>query len=212
METFAKLIDSVASFAWPIVILIVAYYLKDYIFGILSALKRQLESGASVKFKDIEFRGINVADFRNRQDAVYSREAVSSDVAKFRHERYKKSRNLFLVHQVRPTGELHERNHLPVYEIVLYLVGHKSYGLLNDVKEVDYYFGERFGRTVGEYGAYYKVRNGNDGFAVRLTAYGPTLCIAKVRFHDNEEATLTRYLDFEGTGYQYKEVPGENNA
>ncbi|MGI0135114.1 MAG: pYEATS domain-containing protein [Candidatus Micrarchaeaceae archaeon] len=209
METFAKLIDSVASFAWPVVILIVAYFLKDYIFGILSALKRQLESGASVKFKDIEFRGINVADFRNRQDAVYSREAVSADVARSRHDRYTKSRNLFLVHQVRLTGKLHEHNHLPTCEIVIYLVGHKSYGLLNDVKEVAYYFGEKFARTISEYGAYYKVRNGNDGFAVRLTACGPTLCVAKVRFHNSEEATLTRYLDFEGTGYQYKEIPGE---
>ena len=51
--------------------------------------------------------------------------------------------------------------------------------------------------------------NGNDGFAVRLSAYGPTLCVARVRFHDGTEATLTRYLDFEGTGYKYKEIPEE---
>ena len=209
MDAFAKLIESLASFAWPVAILVIGYYLKDYVIGILSGLKQQLAAGASLKFKEFEFRGINVADFRTREDSVYSREPVSEEVASARHERYDRCRNIFLVHQCKPTGDVHEQNGLPTYEIAIYLIGHKSYGLLNEIKEVDYYLGERFGRSLGKYGAYYKVRNGNDGFAVRLTAYGPTLCVALVRFHDGKEATLTRYLDFEGTGYRYKEISGE---
>jgi len=47
------------------------------------------------------------------------------------------------------------------------------------------------------------VKNGTDNFAVRTNAYGPMLCEARIVFHDGSEKTVSRYLDFEGTGYRF---------
>jgi len=49
----------------------------------------------------------------------------------------------------------------------------------------------------------YVVENGSDGFAVRINAYGPILYEARIIFHGQAEATVSRYLDFEGTGYRF---------
>ncbi len=54
-----------------------------------------------------------------------------------------------------------------------------------------------------DYGTKFTVENGTDSFAVRVTAYGPMLCEARIIFHDFSESTVCRYLDFEGTNYRF---------
>jgi hypothetical protein len=71
------------------------------------------------------------------------------------------------------------------------LIPHKNFGRLNDIKEVEYYLGRYFGAHRGEFGTKYVVQNGSDGFAVKLTAYGPSLCEARINFHDGTETTVT---------------------
>ena len=113
---------------------------------------------------------------------------------------------MFLVHRVRVTGLFHPFNKLPTYDITVYLISHKNFGHLNDVKEVQYYFGQHFGLKKSEYGTKFIVTNGTDNFAVRTNAYGPTLCEALIVFHDGTESHVSRYLDFEGTGYRFAAV------
>ena len=57
-----------------------------------------------------------------------------------------------------------------MYDIVIYLMPHKSYGRINDVKEVEYYLGQYFGRERGLFGTKNIVQNGSEGFAVWLDA------------------------------------------
>ena len=71
------------------------------------------------------------------------------------------------------------------------------------MKEVHYYFGQHFGLKQNEYGTQFIVKNGTDNFAVRTNAYGPTLCEARIIFHDGTNTNVSRYLDFEGTGYRF---------
>lgn len=93
---------------------------------------------------------------------------------------------------------------LPTFDVSVYLVSHKNFGHLNDVREVQYYFGQHFGLKQSEHGTKFIVENGSDGFAVRVNAYGPMLCEARIIFHDNTETTVSRYLDFEGTDYRFR--------
>lgn len=93
---------------------------------------------------------------------------------------------------------------LPTFDVSVYLLPHKNFGRMNDVRQVEYYFGQHFGLTQSAYGTKFIVENGSDDFAVRVNAYGPMLCEARIVFHDGVETTVSRYLDFEGTSYRFQ--------
>jgi len=113
---------------------------------------------------------------------------------------------------VRATGQSHPITGLPTFDVSVYLISHKNFGHLNDVREVQYYFGQHFGLKQSEYGTKFVVENGSDGFAVRVNAYGPMLCEARIIFHDDSETTVSRYLDFEGTDYRFRSETNKTDA
>jgi hypothetical protein len=203
MNAFATMVQSIA---WPITLLIIGYFAKDRVFDLLSALRRQILAGATFKFKDIEYKGVDLSDFEKMGNSSFVRESADDEILKRRNEIYAIRKNIFLVHRARESGKVHPVNGLPTYDISIYLIGHKSYGAINDIKEVQYFFGKYFGLNQSSNGTKYIVRNGTDGFAVSLNAYGPTLCEARVVFHDGTEALFDRYLDFEGTGYRFDDA------
>ena len=73
----------------------------------------------------------------------------------------------------------------------VYLIAHKNFGHVNEVRQVEYYFGQHFRLRKSEYGTKYIVENGTDGFAVKTNAYGPMLCEARIIFHDGTETTIS---------------------
>ncbi len=199
----SALLSALAGFAWPALILIVGIYYRREIDALVELLRRQLASGAALKWKDFEFKAIEIESFDTRDGTAYSQENADEEFFKRRHHSYAQNKNLFLVHRVRATGLFHAVNGLPTFDITVFLTSHKHFGHLNDVKEVQYYFGHHFGLRQNQYGTKFIVRNGTDHFAVRTSAYGPTLCEALIVFHDGTEAHVSRYLDFEGTGYKF---------
>jgi pYEATS domain-containing protein involved in immunity len=201
MESIATIVSSLA---WPATILFVGWYLREHIVGVLTALKRQLAFGASLKYKDFEFQGVPLNSATEKDGSGFKREPAETGILDARNKIYANQKNLFVVHRVRPTGEIHKENGLPTYDVSIYLVPHKSFGALNDVKSVEYYFGKYFGASQSPNGTKYIVTNSSEGFAVKLNAYGPMLCEAKILFHDGSEALTNRYLDFEGTGYTFR--------
>jgi hypothetical protein len=204
MKGLGQVLSGLASLAWPVGIAFLIWWFRDQIQSLLTAFRQQIASGAAWKWKDFEFRGVDVTAFDNRGDTAYERVPADKGIFEKRHESYRLNKNLFLVHRVRPTGRLHEVTGLPTYDMSIYLVSHKNFGKMNDVKEVHYYFGQHFGIAKSEFGTKYVVKNGTDGFAVRINAYGPTLCEALIIFHDTTDTTVSRYLDFEGTGYRFQ--------
>lgn len=208
MNNIATIASSVV---WPITILVIGWYLRTYIVGVLVALKKQLTYGASLKYKDFEFQGIALNAADTKDGSGFTREPAEAPLLEARNEIYGKQKNIFVVHRVRPTGENHSQNGLPTYDVSIYLVPHKNFGALNDVKRVEYYFGKYFGRSASPNGTKYIVTNGSEGFAVTLNAYGPMLCEARILFHDGSEALTNRYLDFEGTGYKFRSETVESD-
>jgi len=112
---------------------------------------------------------------------------------------YAGNSNLFIVHVWRPSR-------LPgqVADISIRLAEHERHGRsprdgqasqerpLTDgiVERVEYYLGSSFRRTFDKHDA------GNN-FRLDISAYGPTLCVARVHFTDGRRpVTLQRYLDF----------------
>ena len=203
MESFSVIIESLSSFAWPLLIFVAGYSFRRQIRGILAATNQQLLSGAAIKWKDFEFKGVELDSFDKIGATSYTQEPADINILNKRHGSYRKNRNLFLVHRARRSDKLHPITNLQTFDISVYLIPHKSFGKINDVREVQYYFGNHFGLSRANCGTKYIVRNGSDSFAVKINAYGPTLCEARIIFHDSTEVTVSRYLDFEGTGYRF---------
>jgi hypothetical protein len=200
LESLAKIIQALA---WPGLVLFGIWYLRPNILPLIQTVRQQIASGAALKFKDFEFKGKDLSEFEIMNGNSYAQEEASDEIRKIRNSYYKDSKNLMLVHRVRPTGEFHAVNGNLTFDISVYIIAHKSYGAINDVREVRYYFGEYFGKSTSKFGAEFVVRNGSENFAVKINAYGPSLCQARIIFHDNSEMTQERYLDFEGTGYRF---------
>jgi hypothetical protein len=203
MENFAKLIGSLSGFVWPGLIMFFGWRFRKELSGLSQLLRRQLASGAAIKWKDFEFKGMELTSFDARDGTGFQQEQADKEIFDRRHAGYNKNKNLFLVHRVRPTGKSHPITSLPTYDVSVYVLPHKNFGHLNDIREVQYYFGQHFGLRQSMYGTKYVVQNGSDNFAVRVNAYGPMLCEARIIFHDGTEATVSRYLDFEGTDYRF---------
>ncbi len=200
----AKLVEAAAGFAWPALLAFVVWCFRTQITVLFQPLRQQLASGAAIKWRDFEFKGFNIESFEVKSGSDYSQIPADQQVLDERHEAYKRSKNLFLVHRVRPTGQDHSVTALPTFDVSVYLLSHKNFGHINDVREVEYYFGQHFGLKQAEFGTKFVVRNGSDNFAIRVTAYGPTLCEARLLFHDGSKAIVSRYLDFEGTIYRFQ--------
>jgi hypothetical protein len=209
VSQMAELLSAVSSFAWPVVFGTILFYFRKEITDVIQSLRRQLNAGATFKLKDFEVKGI-VLDAINedaRGNWVYLKENASEEEYRTRDAVYQKNRNLFLVHTASRTDEYHPKQGFRLVDVSIFLIPHQGYakdstiqqfGRLNEVNEVEYYFGRHWGS--GDYGRSYRVRNGSDGFAVRFRPFGPTLCVATVRFHDGEEVKLERYIDFQSAG------------
>jgi hypothetical protein len=202
MEAFLSFLSSLV---WPGTVLAVGYYLRDHINSALLLLRQQIGRGATLKYKEFELIGVPLDSSTDKEGKGFLREAAETELLEKRTAVYAAQKNIFVVHRVRPTGEYFSENKHPVFEVLIYLYPHKSYGKLNDVKKVEYYFGHYFGRSQSTNGTKYIVENGSDAFAVKVTAYGPMLCEARIVFHDGTEVVTNRYLDFEGTEYKFKQ-------
>ncbi|MCY1707375.1 pYEATS domain-containing protein [Pannonibacter sp. SL95] len=206
MKGLASLIEALAGFAWPALIAFGFYYFRNSILQISKAISDQVRLGASVKYGQLELVGKKIDDFPLMDgNSIYDLEAADKEIYDRRDAIYKQSKNLLLVHRFKKTEKISASGDA-YFDISVFIVPHKRHGKLNDVKHVEYYFGKNFGSAEFPiYGAKYVVKNSTDGFAIRTQAYGPSLCEARVVFHDGTSAILYRYLDFEGSGYRYQE-------
>ncbi|MCF2524348.1 pYEATS domain-containing protein [Bradyrhizobium sp. G127] len=211
MTEFNNFLTALSGFAWPGLIFSFGFYFRSEIRSLYLQFQRQLASGAALKWKDFEFRAIQIDPLDLRDGTEYVQEPADKEFLDKRHKSYQANKNLFLVHRVRPSGQVHPFNDLPTYDITVYILSHKNFGHLNDVKEVHYYFGQHFGLRKNEYGTKFIVKNGTNNFAVRTNAYGPTLCEARIIFHDGGETNVSRYLDFEGTGYRFSSATNNSD-
>jgi hypothetical protein len=160
MEQIAKLLQSLSGFAWPVLIAFIGWRFRAQLESLFQLAKQQIASGAAIKWWNFEFKGLDLASFDSKDGNGYRQDVVDDEIFGFRHKIYKTNKNLFLVHRVRPTGDAHRITGLPTFDVSVYLISHKNFGHLNDVQEVQYYFGQHFGLKKGPHGTKFIVKNG----------------------------------------------------
>lgn len=109
---------------------------------------------------------------------------------------YKRCRNVFLAHTIKPS-----RMSGMKYDIYIYLVGEEDPSEGNDlalVTEAFFYLGPDWGKK-----PFHCTKDKDLKIGILTSAYGPVLCTASVRFKDNTEIVLERWIDFE-MGYVFE--------
>jgi hypothetical protein len=185
-----------SALAWPLGLLGGAYIFRDQIKRLLFAATQWFRGVTEVKIGGVELKGIRVepGDKNFAQTRDIERVAATRSESDERDAIYANSRNLMLVHRVRPSDKPDQTFDISVF-LVRKETNRATVARFNEVSHVDYDLGRFFG--AGEYGSKYVVRDPANGYAMQTSAYGSPLCIARVHFHDGHVATLSRYLDFE---------------
>jgi hypothetical protein len=193
-------IKALAELAWPALFVLVVFLFRARVLEILGVFREQMAAGATLKFGDLELKGIEVGSFQSNPNSIFERAEQDVSLTSARNALMGGSGGLFLVHRARKNGKKNS-NGYDLFDVSIYLVSHKLRGKFGDVDRVEYQLGES--RDVaGAVGQRYIVRDPSNGFAIIREGYGPTLCVAKVIFRNGNEVVLNRYLDFEGTGFK----------
>jgi|SRR5690349_1207453 len=111
----------------------------------------------------------------------------SQDLEEQRIRCYQEYHGVFLVHSWRPSTRLGQ-----LADVVLRLQQHSNGPLSSgEIVCVEYALGPKFfPRPVTK-------RNRNQHFRLEVSAYGPMLCLARVRLANGSSFVLQRYVDFE---------------
>ena len=107
-----------------------------------------------------------------------------------RHNVYKEFKYLHVVHTIKPSEPKEYVENLRVFDVSVYIAPHRNLGKLNDVSQVRYYFGHKWGK--GKYGSMYVVESANDNFALTAKMYGACMCIAVIEFHDGSKCETSK--------------------
>jgi len=119
-------------------------------------------------------------------DIVVGPKSGAEDLEVVRVSRYQKYQGVFLVHSWRPS-----RQQGQVADIVLQLQQHGDGPLKSGLVEaVEYALGPKFFLRP------HVKTNREESFRLEVSAYGPFLCLARVRLKDGSSFDLERYADF----------------
>lgn len=114
-------------------------------------------------------------------------EAVEGGLEGERQARYQSCKGLFLVHTARRSSTSGQ-----VADILLQVTQHRSGPLTSgSVRKVEYQLGPKF------FAAPVEKTDPTDGFSLRVSAWGPFLCVARVTLDDGTALVLERYVDFD---------------
>ncbi|MBK9962736.1 MAG: hypothetical protein IPP06_15865 [Saprospiraceae bacterium] len=102
-----------------------------------------------------------------------------------RNSIYSDAKDICLVHTLWPSKRENQD-----YDIYIYLIKHKS-NSLEEVEYAEFFLGKYWKNKV------FKVDNKDNRIGIYTSAYGPFLCLCKIKFKSGEEAFISRYIDFE---------------
>lgn len=199
LSQIADLLSATSSFAWPALFIVGVYLLRDRLREIVSVAIRRVDQAADIELGSIKLKGATVTPSGevlrgDVNETIAVIRAAKSDVDK-RHGLYAERRNLMIVHTIKPVEPAEFVDGFRVFGVSVFLHPHRNFGKLNDVKQVTYYFGDKWGD--GKFGSKYLVDNGNEQFAMTAQMYGSCLCVAEIELHDGTKIEMDRYLDVE---------------
>lgn len=173
---------------------------KDPLRPVCVVLRRKLRRGDILYGERFETDGIkhlgrDTASPSEREQqhqrlaGLASPVGMESSLHEERKKRYETSGGWMLVHRYRESQTPDQE-----YDISVYLILKKSNqepGLEKKIEFVRYAVGEMWR------GSPFTVTDPRNGFELRLSAYGPFICIAEVHFADGSTCQLERFIDFE---------------
>lgn len=198
MGEFSDWVKMVGHLAWPATVLALCFLARKQIRSVVEAIASRIGDPSShvkidrsgIEIKTLEEANPSLASIAAEQPAGRNTitAADSAEATSFANERtviYNKSRRICLVHVLEPTTRRNQ-----AYDLFIYLVPHKG-GDLASVRRAEFFFGKYWGNRV------FEGKHVGDVIGVRTAAYGPFLCTCRITFSDNEQVTVSRYIDFE---------------
>jgi hypothetical protein len=189
----SHLLKHLAPFVWPALALAAAVLLRRQIFTVLDLLIRRLGEGGALSLGPLKLSEVKVMVGPNRV-VVRSQNVEAQDDngigAQRKEALYKSNRYVFLTHRL-------YRSLTPgqAFDVLLYLIPRTTadapLDALAHVKEVRYFLGRYWGNKI------IIATNRWDNFAIAISAWGNTACLAEIVFNDGETVTQWRYIDFE---------------
>lgn len=198
-ERSSDLISALSNFAWPAVVLLLLYITRHRTSELISVAIRRIEAATEIEIGGVKIKGAVLNQtgdvIRDDKDSTEIISASKTDLER-RDEIYANSRNLFLVHTIRPAKPKRYVDEIPVFDVSVYVTAHRNRGHINDVRSITYYFGDKWGKS--KHGSKYMVESANNCFALTAQMWGACWCVAELKFHDSTETViLERYLDVE---------------
>lgn len=180
--------QSLSTFVWAAVVLLVVLVFRRDITELVRLVSRRVRLGSGIKLGSFEIGHAYVAPgVGAAQDAAAIVRKDSGARHAQRERYYVPNRNIQLVHRITPSTKPNQ-----LYDILIYLVAHPGTDAsLAAVKQVEYYFGKSWGQ-----GVFTSVDRAR-GFGIATSAYGPFMCTAELHFADGEKVMINRYIDFE---------------
>lgn len=198
-ERGSEFISALSNFAWPAVVLLLLFITRHRISELISVAIRRVEAASEIEIGGVKIKGavLNQTGDVIRDEKSSTRIEPASKADRDRRDHiYSKTRNLFLVHTIRPTEPKRFADEFPVFDVSIYVTAHRNRGHINDIKNITYYFGDKWGKP--KYGSKYIVESANNCFALTAQMWGACWCVAEISFHNSEKTeVLERYLDVE---------------
>ena len=198
LDQISGLISAVSGFSWPAIAIVFLVLMRARLGELIAIGMNRLEHAADIELGSLKLKGalISVSGEVIKDDSDYAEvvQAKKADLEE-RHEIYEKQRKLMLVHTIKPAEPKETIEGVRVFDVSVFVVSHRGFGKLNDIKTVSYYFGDKWG--AGTYGSKYVISNSNSSFALTAQMYGACICVAEIEFHTGELIKEHRYLDVE---------------
>jgi hypothetical protein len=192
MKDYVPLLQTLA---WVLLIAVVLVAFRREFRNFAESIRHRVDSGspfelgvgqvASVKLGELQqLRRVEPTE-PGRQLPDPTAEAAVEHWSRMRDEIKNQSREVYLAHIIKPSAIPGQR-----YDVYVFLLGSKDADL-SKVERAQFFLGRHWGNRI------FDVPNQGGSIGLSTSAYGPVLCLCRIRFQDGHEAMVSRYLDFE---------------
>lgn len=192
MEDYVPLLQTLA---WVVLVAGVLFAFRRELRDFAASIRSRLDAGSPVEFGIGQLASVKLGELRQfprvepaepgRQLLDATAEAAIEQWSRIRDGIKNESRNVYLAHIIKPSAIPGQR-----YDVYVFLVGAKDADL-SQVEGAQFFLGRHWGNRI------FDVPNRDGSIGLSTSAYGPFLCVCRIRFQDGHEAMVSRYLDFE---------------
>ncbi|MFE7504172.1 pYEATS domain-containing protein [Promicromonospora sp. NPDC057488] len=199
MRAYLATVPLLETLAWIGLILIVLVCGRKQWVSIVEAIRSRVQRGDGIK---ISIPGLLSAELSRSAIGLVSvapdsdsKSADPSGVGTLEDRRTTLGRTQRGVHIVHIAAPSMSRDGW--YDVLVYLSGYNrsSFGVpddLSDIKAATFQMGPKFSPSTAKI-----LNRGKKRIGFKTSAYGPFLCVCRVKFVDKTEVTISRYIDFE---------------